>query len=133
MLQGIELLQLAGARMHYIQQRQSLISQNIANVDTPGYRARDLAPFRFATSLLAQNDQFQSPLRLVTSSPLHMQPENAAAAVEETSSETEKPDGNTVSLQEQMYKLSENATAFDLASTAYGQTIGILKMAIGTP
>jgi flagellar basal-body rod protein FlgB len=134
MLQTIELLQLAAERMRYLQQRQNLISQNIANVSTPGFRAQDLLPFRFPSALVASLvGDIDAPLHLATTSPLHLQPAEPSGAVQQASSSTEKPDGNTVSLEEQMVKLSDNSSAFDLASTAYSQTIGILKMAIGNP
>ena len=45
MLSGIDLFQVAGDRMRYLTERQTLIARNIANADTPGYKAQDLAPF----------------------------------------------------------------------------------------
>lgn len=132
MLEGVELLRLAGARMRYLEERQKLISQNIANVDTPGYRAQDLAPFSFPTALLAsRTDLPEAPLHLVRSSLRHMEGADSGLAVQQAASTSEKPDGNTVSLEEQMVKLNGNASAFDLASVAYAKSIGLLKLAIG--
>ena len=31
--------------MRYLTERQTLIARNVANADTPGYKAQDLAPF----------------------------------------------------------------------------------------
>ena len=42
---GIPLFALADRRLAWIDQRQQLLSQNVANADTPGWRARDLKPF----------------------------------------------------------------------------------------
>ena len=41
----ISLLRLAGSLASYSAQRQSVLAENIANSDTPGYRAKDLRPF----------------------------------------------------------------------------------------
>ncbi len=41
----IPLFALADQRLVWVDHRQALLSQNVANVDTPGYRARDLRPF----------------------------------------------------------------------------------------
>ena len=49
-----------------------------------------------------------------------------------TNSYGEKPDGNTVSIEEQMMKSADVANAFALASTAYGKAITLMKIAIGT-
>ena len=45
MLSGIDLFQVAGDRMRYLTERQTVIARNIANADTPGYKAQDLTPF----------------------------------------------------------------------------------------
>ena len=52
MLEEIDLFRLAGSRMRYLTERQSVVARNIANADTPGYRAQDLTPFSFDSLLL---------------------------------------------------------------------------------
>ncbi|AYO81870.1 flagellar basal body rod protein FlgB [Methylobacterium brachiatum] len=42
----IFLLNLASRQLQHLATRQAVISGNIANVNTPGYRARDLTPFK---------------------------------------------------------------------------------------
>ena len=41
----IGLFRLAERRMHWLDQRQSVLAQNVANVNTPGYKARDVPDF----------------------------------------------------------------------------------------
>lgn len=54
----------ASRHMTWLAERQSVTAANIANADTPGYRARDVAPFSAVLD--------GAPLSLETTSPLHM-------------------------------------------------------------
>ncbi|HOO82875.1 MAG TPA: flagellar basal body protein, partial [Alphaproteobacteria bacterium] len=49
--ENIALLKALGAKMDFLNQRQRVISQNIANTDTPGYRPKDLKPVDFGNVL----------------------------------------------------------------------------------
>ena len=42
---GMALFDLAERRLAWIDRRQGLLAQNIANANTPGYMAKDLVPF----------------------------------------------------------------------------------------
>ena len=52
------LFDLADRRLAYLQHRQQVLAQNVANANTPGYRARDLEPFaeRGLATLLGPDD-----------------------------------------------------------------------------
>jgi flagellar basal-body rod protein FlgB len=39
-LQNIPLIKAMGAKMMYLEKRQAVLAQNIANADTPNYRAK---------------------------------------------------------------------------------------------
>ena len=45
MFDRLEIFTLAGARAQHAAARQAIVAQNIANADTPGYRARDITDF----------------------------------------------------------------------------------------
>ena len=47
------LLSMLRTRMTWLHQRQDVLSQNVANADTPGYVARDLKPLDFKDMLHA--------------------------------------------------------------------------------
>lgn len=58
------LFDLASRHMTWLAERQAVTASNIANADTPGYRAKDLAPF---------SDYLEAtPSQIATTSPLHM-------------------------------------------------------------
>ena len=50
---SVPLLSLLTTRMSWLSGRQSVLAQNVANADTPGYQARDMKPMDFA-ALVAQ-------------------------------------------------------------------------------
>ena len=50
-LPDIPLLSMLKTRMSWLNQRQDVLSQNVSNVDTPGYVARDLKALDFDSVL----------------------------------------------------------------------------------
>jgi flagellar basal-body rod protein FlgB len=138
MLEEIDLFRLTGDRMRYLTERQAVIARNIANTDTPGYQAQDTAPFTFDSTLLrtgaaASNAGHAPALTLVRTDPGHipLPPASAAAAsMTKDAASTEKPDGNTVSLEEQMVKSADIGNGFALASAAYTKSLSLMNIAI---
>jgi flagellar basal-body rod protein FlgB len=51
---SIPLLQMLKNRLGYLSERQSVVAQNVANADTPGFKPSDLTPFRFRVAEAAQ-------------------------------------------------------------------------------
>jgi len=83
--------------------RQEVIAGNIANLDTPGYTAREL-PFR---EVLRAQLEGRGPVRLVSTHPAHLKPKPPAGEVEDR--------GEPVDLDQEMVRLSENAFNFQAA------------------
>jgi len=76
--------------------RQSLVSSNIANVDTPGYRTRDI--------------DFEKEMQKASAAP------DAAPrpVVREVSGLIERPDGNNVSIDRETMLLAETQLQFQM-------------------
>lgn len=127
MLSGIDLFRTAADRMRYLTQRQTVISRNIANADTPGYKALDVPAFTPPGSA-------QAPLALARTEPGHLSSATVPAATTappvKSSLYGEKPNGNSVSLEEQMVKAADVANSFALASAAYSKSISLMKIGI---
>jgi flagellar basal-body rod protein FlgB len=87
--------------------RTELIAGNIANADTPGYKARD---FDFKQALDQARSQTVSPSHMKTTNPGHMTG-NGGFGVDLQYSTPMQPsiDGNTVDLQIEKTKFTENA------------------------
>lgn len=96
-------------------QRQNLVSQNIANIDTPGYRTRDI-DFRqeLQRSLVApQSDAMP-----------------AAPFVREVPGLIERPDGNNVSLDRESLLMAQNQLQFQAEVALLRSEFGRLQSAI---
>jgi flagellar basal-body rod protein FlgB len=96
------LFELASSQARYLELRQSTIATNVANANTPGFKARDVEPFNKVLDGM--------PVRLATTSPTHMQ----LSPAETDTRATAKKDswevvysGNSVSLEQEMIKGSD--------------------------
>ena len=135
MLSGIDLFQVAGDRMRYLTERQTLIARNIANADTPGYKAQDLAPFTPASGSGGTTAAGPPPVVLTATNSAHLQVEQDVLARQQAVSTQadyggEKPSGNTVSVEEQMIKAADVSNAFAMASAVYAKSISLMKTAV---
>jgi flagellar basal-body rod protein FlgB len=131
---GIADLPLLGqikGRLTWLDERQRVIAQNVANSDTPGYVARDLkTPTDFAAAL-----EQGGGVALMRTSAMHMAPQGQAArftAASAPDSETTL-DGNAVVVEEQMLKMAESRMAYDAAIGFYQKSMQMLRMAARPP
>lgn len=126
MFENLDVLRMAGGLARHAGARQSQLAQNVANADTPGYRARDLVPFAEAFG----RDEPQTPLR--TTRPQHVTGSESLLDWDRVDApDSESPNRNTVSLEDQMLKGAETAQSHELALTVYSQALSILRTAIG--
>ena len=96
------LFELASSQARWLEVRQSTIAANVANANTPGFKARDVEPFNKVLDA--------TPVRLAQTSPTHMQ----LSPTETDARKTAKKDswevvhsGNSVSLEQEMVKGGE--------------------------
>lgn len=91
----ITLSDLAMAKLDWAAKRARLIAQNVANADTPGYKARDLDKFTFKDAL-----QAVAPVSVARTNPQHLKgtiPEQSRFTVRKNlKTSEESPDGNNV-------------------------------------
>lgn len=129
-LPDVPLFAMLKDRMAWLHQRQDVLSQNVANADTPGYVARDLKPLNFedalkgvdgGTSLLTTN------ARHIAMTPSHLDKYDDQAAPDVESS----PNGNSVSLEMEMIKVSDTQAQFQAAANLYAKAMTLMKTAIG--
>jgi len=128
-LPGIGLFRMISQQLHWLGQRQEVLSQNVANADTPGYQARDLQPLAFGDALQ------QAALRPAVTHAGHLlgkSADPAAAKVKTITPWEVSPDGNGVVLEQQMTQLAETQADYQMATELYRKQIGMLKTAIGS-
>lgn len=124
----IGILNMAQGLAAHASSRQAVISENIANADTPGYKARDTATFadtyKEATHMRAARPARQGHLAL-------NMPNQSVDVVEDAAFAAESPNGNTVSLEDQMVRAADVRYQHDLALGIYGKSIDILRAGMG--
>lgn len=108
-MESIQLFELASRQAEWLSVRQSLISGNIANANTPGFRAKDVAAF----DAVLQNTQL--PLR--STNPMHFTDattDNYVVEPEVNQGSATQLSGNSVELSEEMMKQGSIKRDYDL-------------------
>jgi flagellar basal-body rod protein FlgB len=128
------LFQLISARMSWLSQRQAVLSQNIANADTPDYRPQDLRAADF-TRLVEGLAGRPSGLAMARTARAHLDGAPAASiglgARAQASVYEVAPDGNAVVLEEQALKAAQTALDYQLTSNLYRKYLGMVRIALG--
>lgn len=119
-------LDLADRRIRWLDRRQQVLAQNVANADTPGWIARDLRPF---ADVLADGTG-ASPAR---SQPRHQQgtrdPLLQAASLKAVAARG--PNGNAVSMEEQLINVANTETAQSTAVNIFRKYVALFRLALG--
>ncbi len=128
MFENLEVFRMAGAMAETAARRQAVIAQNIANADTPGYKARDIAPF----SETYRSLQGSTPMQATRHGHFAQQaPASVAEFALITSNGNESPNGNSVSLEAEMVKSAEVRHQHETALAIYKSALGILRTSLG--
>jgi flagellar basal-body rod protein FlgB len=123
---SLPLFDLAQRRLAWTDRRQEVLAQNIANMNTPGWQSKDVKPFSQAlagatATVLARTD----PGHLAGTQ------DTARQSLLITNPGIHQPDGNAVSLDDQLTKVADTATTQELATTLYKKYLGMFSLALG--
>ena len=133
----IPLLTALKGRLQYLNKRQNVIAENVANADVAGFTPKDVKAPSFqqllghsqgpgvVTLSVADAGHISSP-GSSTSDALQMK------AVDTPDSET-RMDGNSVVLEEEMLKMAESRMDYDAAIGLYQHSLNMLKTAARKP
>lgn len=122
-----EIMQVASALAAHAATRQSAIAENIANADTPGYRARDMADF-------AESYRAADAGALRNTRPGHLGASADAdgpALIERAGTGHLSPNGNNVSIETEMVAAAAVRRDHDMALTVYRKSLDILRTSLG--
>lgn len=128
-LSQIPLFKALATRLGFLEQRQQVLAQNIANVDTPGYQPLDLKESSFQSELTGSFGR----LMPVATHPNDIQPATGAGqfqTVKDTPSAEPKIDGNGVSLENELIKVSKTTLDHQAMVDLYRKQIGLIKTAL---
>ena len=113
-------------------ERQKVIASNIANADTPNYRARD---FDFARELSSavQQGRAASGMQLTTTSAAHLRAKQEAAPVRDLLYRVpDQPslDGNTVDMDRERTQFADNTVRYQASLSFLNSRLQGLKTAM---
>ena len=120
----LNLLDTADRRLAWLDQRQAVLAQNIANASTPGWVPQDLPPF--AASLAAETG---TSLARTDSGHLPGTADDILTGV--TPRPTARaPDGNAVAIDQQLAAIADSQTAQELVLNIYKTYLGMFNTAL---
>lgn len=122
MVADLSILKVASAMAQHAAMRHRVLSENMANADTPGFKARDIPAFdpkealKQARRNAAEGQPFASPV------------DNLRPFEVETYESS--PNGNTVSVQEQMVSATDAQAQHQAALTIYRKSMDLLRLSV---
>jgi flagellar basal-body rod protein FlgB len=108
---------------------QNVISANVANADTPGYKAKTMEFESALRDALGVGNQLpiegNDPKHII-----HRSTDPVAPEIYDDPNGVESLDGNTVDRASEMAKMAENQILFDASTEMLKRKLGMLKYAI---
>lgn len=128
---NLDVLSLAQGLSRHATARQAVLAENIANADTPRYKAKDMQSFAEIAGGIGGVGDPSPPMKATR--PGHI----GAAGVQRTPRimesaplGAEAPNGNTVSLEDQLAKSTDVQHQFNMALGVYRKALDILSLSL---
>ena len=127
MYTNLNVFKAAHALATHAGQRQSVVAQNVANADTPGYKAQDIAPF----SEIFGNSDPEGSMRATRSGHSDMTVGSQIARFMRSESTETDPNGNSVSVELEMVNAANIRSQHNRALAVYRSSMNILRTSLG--
>ena len=124
---GISLFAAADRRLAWLGAREGVLAQNVANADTPGWQQRDIRPF----SEVLSGSVSAAASAVARTDPGHLAGTGDGAGGGQVLRGEKAPDGNTVSVDEQMVKIAQTESDHEMVTAVYKKYLGMFRTAIG--
>jgi len=121
------LFDLLTQKMSYLNQKQGVLAENVANADTPGYKQLELKPFSFSDAMkMAETGmKVTDPHHIVPASMSGMNASTFASKDVEV-----QLNGNSVDIESQMAEESKTLVHYETMAAVYHKMVGLVKIAI---
>lgn len=127
MFQNLDIFKMAGGMARHAISRQEVVAKNIANADTPEYRAKDIASFEETY----RSNGSDSQMRATRTGHVLESQEHSANYTQFDAPGASSPNGNTVSLEAEMMKSAQVRHEHDMALAVYKSSMNILRSSLG--
>jgi flagellar basal-body rod protein FlgB len=127
----LPLLSALTEKMKWHQARQSLLAENVANAETPGYQGRDLKAFGFEEHM---RNRSTAKIETAATQPMHISVQGTGAdgfGPRRINSFEITPEGNGVTLEDEMMKVASNQLDYQTITAVYTRSLRLLKSALG--
>lgn len=126
MFENLNVFRMAHAMAVHAGQKQAIAAENVANSDTPGFKARDIAAF---SQTYEQSDSHRVSFDLKATRDSHLNGTSGRAQFDafEDPNGIASPNGNTVSLENEMLKSLNAKRQHDRALAIYSSSMKVLR------
>lgn len=118
------LMDLLIRKMTYLNQAQTVHAQNVANVNTPGYKPMDVAPFTFDQALK------QAGVGMAVTDPRHIVPASLSnankVAIKPKGSDAKDPED----IEQESAKVAQTGMDYQLVTSIYHKFAGLFRIAL---
>jgi flagellar basal-body rod protein FlgB len=125
----LPLFSMLSQRLGWLNERQKVLAENIANVDTPGYKPKDIKQSSFDQMIRGA-----SSFQMARTAGKHLG--TAQGGSSSTQLDRQKPfettlSGNAVTLDTELMKISQTAGSHELATSLYHKQISMFRNVLG--
>jgi flagellar basal-body rod protein FlgB len=118
-------------KMQWHQERQRVLSENVANSDTPNFKPRDLVEPKLDRTGGVTGSVGALAMMRTSGSHIGTSAGGPTFAQDGKGGFQTRPAGNAVNLEDQMLKVSANQMDYAAATSLYSKSLHLLKTAIG--
>ena len=133
MIGDMPLFQAIKQKMQWHQARQGVLAENVANAETPGYRARDLKPF---DAELERRDRSFADVSTMTTNAHHIAVASSSGVDGFGASSVARyevtPEGNDVTLEDQMMNVVQNQMDYQAVTALYTRSVKLRRSVSNT-
>lgn len=120
-------------KLGYYSFRQKVLANNVANASTPGFRPLEVKEPKYEAlgavppSIAALPPALTSQMHIEG----HQIDDDPAFATNKGEDFETTPNGNAVSLEDEMMKVTSNQMDYQTVASLYEQSLGLIKLAVG--
>ncbi|SIT89180.1 flagellar basal-body rod protein FlgB [Yoonia rosea] len=126
MYNSLDIFQTAGAMARHAGARQAVVARNIANADTPDFQAQSIAAFKDVYAGTAT-----TTMRVTRPGHIGGQMGQPAMDLRHTVTGEPSPNGNSVSIEDEMLRAVEVSREHNRALTIYRHAMTVLRTSLG--